>query len=137
MGPREERPPILYFLSDSGDYQRIGKLEDVTFQRDGTEEKGTLEYITRFADGEVAGTVNLPRCHSRKRYVKLLMAEGIGRNAAIFHADVLRDMGYSWEKAWISHIFWKVFAGGYEDAIKPMLPQPLPEEEREIKCLQE
>lgn len=137
MGPGEERPAILYFLSDNGEFQRIGKLEDVTFQRNGTEEKGTLEYITRFADVEIVGTVKLPRCHSRKRYVKLLMAEGIGRNTANLHADVLRDMRYSWEKAWISRILWKVFAGAYEEEIKPMLPQPLPEEEREIKWQQE
>ena len=128
MGPREKRPDILYFLSDNGEYQRIGKLEDVAFQCDGTEEKGALEYITSFADVEIVGTVKLPRCHSRKRYVKLLMAEGVGRNAANFHADVLRDMGYSWGKAWISHIFWKAFAGGYEDAIKPILTQSLSEE---------
>lgn len=137
MGLGEERPTILYFLSDNGEFQRIGKLEDVAFQRDGTEEKGTLEYMTSFADGEIVGTVKLPRCHSRKRYVKLLMAEGVCRNASNFHADVLRDMGYSWGKAWRLHIFWKAFAGAYEDAIKPVLPQPLSEEEREIKCLQE
>lgn len=137
MGTGEERPAILYFLSDNGEFQRIGKLGDVTFQCDGTEEKGALEYITSFADLEVTGTVEIPHCHSRKRYVKLLMAEGIGRNTANLHADVLRDMGYSWGKAWISHIFWKAFAGAYEDAIKPMLSQPPSEEEREIKCLQE
>lgn len=136
MGPGEERPTILYFLSDDGQYQRIAQPSDLQLSV-GFENEGAVEYMSRFSDVEVTGTIKGPRCHSRKRYVKLLMSEGLGRNDANLKADVLRDMGYSWGKAWISHIFWKVFAGVYEDAIKPILPQPLPEEERKIKCLQE
>lgn len=127
MGPREERPPILYFLSDNGEYQRIGKLEDVSYLCDGTEEKGTLEYITRFADGEVTGTVKLPRCQSRKRYVKLLMAAGVGKIRANRAADAVRGMGYSWEKAWHMQIFWQALV----NVTDQILPKPMPEEEGE------
>lgn len=137
MGPREERPSILYFLSDNGEYQRIGKLEDVTFQRDGTEEKGTLEYITRFADGEVTGTVKIPRCHSQKRYVKLLMASGKSRDFANRQANIVHARGDSWKNAWAKWIYYHTCAQITAEIFASLYPKLLPKEEREIKCLQE
>lgn len=130
MGPKNEAPAFLYHLKGDGEIQILGKLEDVQLQDD-PPEAGWLESLKLFAEmyaaAEVKGTVKIPGCRSRKRYVKLLMASGKSRNFANRQADAVHARGDSWKKAWARALY---FHAG-------ILPKPLPEEEREIKCLKE
>ena len=51
------------------------------------------------------------RCGSRKRYIKLMMSEGITRNYAERLADFTRMLMLSYREAWRNHLQHKVQKG--------------------------
>lgn len=42
-------------------------------------------------------------CHSRKRYVKLVMGQNFDRDSANNLADLARKNGMSWQRAWLEY----------------------------------
>lgn len=45
------------------------------------------------------------RCHSRKRFIKLLMSMRIGRNDAVSLAKKAHDHGWTYQEAWSECLF--------------------------------
>ena len=137
MGEKFSANKILFFLSDDGEYMRIGcppewNVPTVTaIQENSTEEdfKGIMRM------GTITGTVKLPTCHSRKRYVKLLMASGISKNRANLRADIALAEWKSWKSAWRAYIYFRTCATITAEIVSAVLPKKLSEEEREIQCL--
>lgn len=53
------------------------------------------------------------RCKSRKRYIKLLMGEGVERNFAEAFADIIRAFDDSYQRAWMLRCLNRENSGRY------------------------
>lgn len=90
----------------------IEQLPEITVASDAPEPDMHLADLSL----EITGYFKTPkrwRCRSRKRFIKLMMSEGISRNGAVWLADFMRKMmpyGEAWRKYFL-HRFWVVTVG--------------------------
>lgn len=103
MGPQSESSGTLYW---DGMPIMQGELQEITVPADAQEQ----DFPRRFDTGMVLTfTMRAPkcwRCQSRKRFIKLLMSKGIGRNQAGSVARVARIAGVPYGELWRSYFFW-------------------------------
>lgn len=89
-----------------------GKIE-LTRNEQPAEEPGP-EGVMPLAGAEITLNIRAPkrwRCRSRKRFVKLMMSEGVSRNSAEWLADFVRGwMPYG--EAWMTHLLGDLGEGG-------------------------
>lgn len=79
-----------------------GKLQEITVQVDAPES----EIVLDFQLPPLTFYIKMPkrmRCRSRKRFIKLMMSEGISRNGAVWLADFVRER-IPYEEAWRKYI---------------------------------
>lgn len=78
-----------------------------------------------------------PKCRSRKRYIKLLMSQGLSRNSANLQAQVIRLQGQNWSTAWNRWLYFQVCEKITAELVSAVLPKKLTAEEAEIQCLKD
>lgn len=98
-GEENERPNV--FASIGGNWKEIKPIDAVpcTFADEVEEVFETLNRLK----AEVAGSLKVPkyfRCKSRKRFIKLLMANKFSKREAQGMAAVVYLAGWTWEEAW-------------------------------------
>ncbi|NCE63058.1 hypothetical protein D1159_00330 [Pseudoflavonifractor sp. 524-17] len=107
MGPENKFDPNAFtlFLGDTPIARGEIALAEITVPDEATEPPKGLDV---FRCVEFTMTVKTPkrwRCQSRKRFIKLMMSEGIGRNHAEWMADFVRGW-MPYREAWREYI-WK------------------------------
>ena len=106
MGPENKFNPndFTLFLGDTPIARGEIRLAEITLPPDAPK----LESVLPLQEVEFAFTIKAPkrwRCKNRKRFIKLMMSEGISRNYAERLADIVRGwMPYG--KAWREYL-WK------------------------------
>lgn len=86
---------IYYRIPGSDEFIEAEEIKLVQLFADSLEEKEIAKWI-------YSGTFKLRLPRSRKRFVKLLMANGYSRNKANKFADHYNRYGYSWGNAFIN-----------------------------------
>ena len=98
MGEENEQPKIYAVIG--GEYHEIKPL-DATPLLEAIDAQG--EMINRLK-AEICVNLKTPkyfRCKSKKRFVKLLMANKFSKRDAVKIADCIQEItGWSWEEAW-------------------------------------
>lgn len=94
---------LEFFVNDAGEWRTTGVIHTADLQG---EDVG-VRYHNPSAEDSVSFKIDLPHCPSRKRFVKLLMAERTSRNDAEAAARIVREYGYSYRYG----LFWWRVAG--------------------------
>ena len=108
MGPENgfDLNDVTLYLGDTPIARGEIRLAEITLPPDAPK----LESVLPLQEVEFAFTIKAPkrwRCKSRKRFIKLMMSEGISRNYAEQLADYVRGwMPYG--KAWRKYLWQKL-----------------------------
>ena len=108
MGP-ESRNDYIVYLNDVPIAQGQIQLPEITLPADAPE----LEIPSMFQPMEISMRVEIPkhwRCRSRKRFIKLVMSEGMSRNYAEKLADFTRTL-MPYGEAWRTRLIAKKWRG--------------------------
>lgn len=103
MGPESETKYTVYMNGEP--IAVTGILPEITVTEEGIAESAGV--LTLCEPITLTGYFYTPkrwRCRSRKRFIKLVMSEGISRNSAEWLADFTRKMRTSYGEAWRNHL---------------------------------
>ena len=107
MGPENKIDLTGYTLFLDGEpVEQIGTLPEITVAADAPEPEGMISKME-----PITMTLKTPkhwRCRSRKRFIKLMMSEGISRNGAVWLADFIRKL-MPYGEAWRQYAIFNTF----------------------------
>lgn len=106
MGPEDTNDYTLFM---DGVLIAPGQIElpEITVTEDAQEPENAI--MRQLGHMEFTMHLKTPkswRCRSRKRFIKLLMSKGIGRNQAASVARAARIAGVPYGELWRSYFFW-------------------------------
>lgn len=111
MGPENKIDLTGYTLFLDGEpVEQIGTLPEITVAADAPEPDGVFGSLSDLSL-EMKGTFKTPkrwRCRSRKRFIKLMMSEGISRNGAVWLADFIRGL-MPYGEAWRQYVLFNTW----------------------------
>lgn len=102
MGPESKNDDYTLYMDGVPIVRGEIQLPEITVPADAPK----LEVMTMLEPMEFTMTVTTPkrwRCRGRKRFIKLMMSEGISRNYAEWLADFTRTL-MPYREAWRNHI---------------------------------
>lgn len=102
MGNEENKNLKLMFSYDGVNYANITKIENLTSEMISSEDKESNIHISDLSAemNVVFDGITFRNCRNRKRFIKLLMSQGINRNTASQYADALSKI-LPYKIAWL------------------------------------
>ena len=102
MGPENESVLTGYTVYSDGEPVKMGQLQEITLLEEAVAE--AENFLAKIP--EITVYLKTPkrwRCRSRKRFIKLVMSEGVSRNKAEWLERAVRMMRMSYNEAWLNY----------------------------------
>jgi len=104
MGPENKESGYAIYLD--GVPVMPGKIEEIALTAEVQEPGDILLWQPR----DLTAQIKIPKrrhCTNRKRFIKLIMSKGYGRNYAAYIAEQARRAGIPYQEAWQTFFFWE------------------------------